>query len=44
MENNNKLDNEKQDAIDRKIDGIVKIFGLAQRDFRSEERRVGKEC
>lgn len=33
MENNNKLDNEKQDAIDRKIDGIVKIFGLAQRDF-----------
>lgn len=33
MENNNKLDNEKQDMIDRKIDGVVKIFGLAQRDF-----------
>lgn len=33
MENNNKLDIEKQDMIDRKISGIVKIFGLAQRDF-----------
>lgn len=33
MENNNKLDNKKQDMLDRKIDGVVKIFGLAQRDF-----------
>ena len=33
MENNNKLDNEKQDMLDRKISGVVKIFGLAERDF-----------
>lgn len=33
MENNNNLDNEKQDMIDRKISGVVKIFGLAERDF-----------
>ena len=33
MENNNKLDNEKQDFIDRKISGVKTIFGLVERDF-----------
>ena len=33
MENNNKLDNEKQDFLDRKIIGVKTIFGLAERDF-----------
>lgn len=31
MENNNKLDN--KDFIDRKIEGVRTIFGLAERDF-----------
>ena len=33
MENNNQLDNEKHDFLDRKIQGVKTIFGLAERDF-----------
>lgn len=27
--------NNKQDAVDRKVDGVVKLFGLVERDWRN---------